>query len=237
MKPSHQIPSPYGPLLNVFHDPNRSERLGGPWFLDMDGVLTMAGIHDRRQREASFEDIRRRLDSGEPLSIYDIEKYGGRKVSPVAIGHPEASAYQALLAENNDTCPIESWVDMTLGTADWHKRSGAYQGTLRQTLEECGDAALPTDMRSAIIASRLSMLLTASIEHLHEREISCIQQAAFYAVTVHPEWISAALNWLEPIRDTWFADWLKSHPAYVNFARICRLANPDLPAWIAGDRT
>lgn len=236
MKPIGQIHSPYGKMIDVFHDPERSPNPDDCFFHNLDDCMTLAGVHGDDNRKRCADDLRRRSANGS-VAFNIFLKHGGRKMVYLDLSRPEASVYKSMPKTHGMNIPVENWVTLVMDARDWHQRSAALQGPICECIGHSKTWETPKDIREPVIALGIMHLLTAALEHLHEENIDCLEAAAFYALSLHDQWSSAGLNWLEPIRTTWLADWLKEHPHFVEFARLCRLANPDLPAWIAGDRT
>lgn len=236
MKPIGKIPSPYGPMIDVFHDPERHSDPDLCYFHDMNGCMDMAGVHGAERRASCFREFKAR-QAGSAVTFDIFLKHGGRRVSHIPLTRPAVPLYPNLPKTQGMDIPLENWVTLVMDAAHWHERAKLLQKPIRLVFDAPKEWRTPEDARQIVVGLGVCHLLTAALEHLHEKEIDCIQAAAFYALTIHDEWSTAGLNWLMPIKDTWFADWLKDHPSYVEFARACRLAAPSLPAWIAGDRT
>lgn len=236
MKPIGQIPSPYGPMINVFHEPGRHIDPDLCYFHDMNGVMDMAGVYGKENRESCFREVKARAtDNSVTFDI--LTKHGGRPVSHTPLPVPARPVYPDLPKTHAMQIPTENWVTLVMDASDWHQRSQLLEKPIRLCFDASQDWQTPEDLRGTVVSIGICYLLTAALEHLHETEIDCIQAAAFYALTLHDDWSSAGLNWLLPFKDTWLSDWLKEHPSFVELARGCRIANPELPAWIAGDRT
>ena len=77
------------------------------------------------------------------------------------------------------------------------------------------------------------IIVTSALEHLAEKEIDCLEAAAFYALSVHDKWQEAGLRWLNPVADTWFKDWVAERPTYRKFAKLSKESGEKLPPWIA----
>jgi hypothetical protein len=126
--------------------------------------------------------------------------------------------------------PIENWVTSVLEHRGWNTRAPQLLEIIGSNLDNSATWDLPQEIH----ALALSQMLTASLEHLTEKEIDCIEAAAMYALTLHyDEWAEGAVQWLQSIRKTWFPHWKAKHPNYARFAKLMRTINPALPAWIA----
>ncbi|PWE52767.1 hypothetical protein DEM27_28595 [Metarhizobium album] len=236
MKPLCQIPSPYGLLIDVFHDPERSTDPDLCYFHNLEDCMTLAGVHGDINRKRCAEEFRRQSAAGS-ITFELFLKHGGRKASYADLTKPATSIYKTMPRTAGMEVPIENWVTLVMDAPDWYHRSAALLGPVSSCIEEAKTWDTPEPLQGPVVVIGVMHLLTAALEHLHEKEIDCLEAAAFYSLSLHDEWSSAGLNWLEPIRSTWLADWLTARPQFVEFARLCRIVNPDLPAWIAGDRT
>lgn len=241
MKPIGQIPSAYGPMLDVFHDPNSSPNPDDCYFHDFEDCMTIAGVHGKANREkclAEFRIIKGNEKTGEGLVDFNIFlKNGGQKQKYEPLQKPTDPVYQRIPKTHGISGPVENWITLAMDVSSWYLRSDALLNiAIEGSFDESKKWSWPELTRDAFVSVSLQHLLTAALEHLAESEIDCIQAAALYALTLHPQWRQAGLNWLTPIKDTWFADWIRERPTYVRFARACRAFDSNsLPAWISGD--
>lgn len=222
--PLGYIPSPYGVPVAVY----RVTGLGDDEFgHDLDGCMTIAGIHGKQNRERCEKVLAEAMGKGGvPFQIF--LDHGGQKVPHVPIQWPEHPAYTNMPKTHGIAEPLENWVTLALDHSAWDKRATAFLPVLDFAMESTKAWNAPPE----IAAAGLSILLTAAIEHLVESEIDCLEAAAFYAVSSHDSWRAAGIEWLKPVRKTWFADWQKERPIYRAFASACRGFYDDLPAWI-----
>lgn len=230
MKPIGQLPTPYGVSVPVYFDRGRHVDENECYFHDIDGCMSLAGIYGAEARKRCKAEVK--AASAKGSFAFDIFlKHGGRKVPYADLPKPADPVYPRLPHDMDMDIPIENWVTLTMEHAQWNTRADALLEIIASNL----DNSETWDMPQEIHALALSQMLTASLEHLTETEIDCIEAAAIYAVTLHySEWSEPAVRWLEPFRDTWFRDWIGSRPAYSRFARLMRIINPELPLWIAG---
>jgi hypothetical protein len=61
-------------------------------------------------------------------------------------------------------------------------------------------------------------IFTALLENLGERDITSLEQAAMYRLSIQPEHQLAARRWLWTISDEAFAAWMDQHPAWTLLA-------------------
>lgn len=223
MKQVGTFPTAYGVAVPTFEKEGVSP--DDEVLFDMDGCMTMMGMHGPIQREACRAATRGRTSM--PLDFF--ERHGGQKIPRIPIERPTQPAYLSFPAEVKDMVPVERWIDLILYTPRWCDRAEALLGIIGGNLEQ------DLDMPKEIMAFSMSILLTCALEHAAEKEIDCLEAAAFYALTIQNHWAEAGARWLEPMRKTWFRDWVKERPRYTAFASALRpaLVKP-FPRWIAG---
>lgn len=229
MKLLGHIPSPYGVPLSVFEDPTFPEGSDESYRHSIDDCMTIAGIHAPGDRDRCRIAIKAAMGKGGvPFEIF--LQHGGRKVPREPIGRPAEPIYPKLPRNHEMDIPIENWVTLVLDHSRWDERAAALLDVIGGNTEAASGWGTPPE----VLALGLQHLLTAALEHLAEAEIDCLEAAAIYACCLHDEWSEPAVRWLEPVRSTWFADWIAERPGYRAFARLCRSVNPDLPSWIGG---
>lgn len=59
-------------------------------------------------------------------------------------------------------------------------------------------------------------MLTYLLEQLGERDITCVEQAALYRCTCHPQWVAAATLWLGAHGEV-FEEFVDAEPAWTLF--------------------
>ncbi|MEZ5782751.1 MAG: hypothetical protein R3D70_14240 [Rhizobiaceae bacterium] len=229
MKPIGQFPTPYGVSIPVFFDRGRSAKEEDCFFHDIDGCMTMAGIYDVADRDRCKAEFKGNKPGYVTFDL--LLKNGGRKVPRVSIAKPRDPVYPQMPHGMVTEVPIENWVTLVLDHAAWHTRAVSLLEAIGSNLDDSEKWAFPQELH----ALALSQMMTASIEHLVETEIDCIEAAAMYALCLHyAEWATPAVSWLEPFSQTWFRQWVAERPVYRRFANLVRIINPDLPEWIAG---
>ncbi|CAH1696806.1 conserved hypothetical protein [Hyphomicrobiales bacterium] len=211
MKPCAYYPTPYGVTIPVFLDPDDPENF---WH-DIDGCMTMAAIHGKKARARCRKAIRGAMGKGGvPLDL--LLEHGGRKVPRVALCRPERSVYKATLGGVGIDEILENWVTLALDHPSWDERAEGLLNVIEGNLTWSKDWDAPPE----VCALGIAHLLTAAIEHLTEEHIDCLEAAALYALTLHPQWVNAAVEWLSPFSETWFADWIADRPAYRELAQF-----------------
>lgn len=225
LQPFGTFPTPYGVSVPVYQpkviDPADPDQV----LFSMDATAICAGIHDKAER-ARFAADAKRIGAA-PV----FEDYGGHPLPKVALTRPRDPAYPRVAGLIADM-PVEAWTTGIMDRHRWCDRADFLTdiiGSNMATIEGHNDLA------AEFYPLALSVVLTASLEHLCESEIDCIEAAAFYVLTEHEEWRTAALKWLTPFRETWFRDWRDAKPDYIAFASPIAKAFA-LPAWLHGQR-
>lgn len=218
MKQIGLFQSAYGIAVPVYENLDDPEAV----LFDMSGLATVAGIHDTQARK-------RLAEHAKANGTFIIEDFGGHKVPKVPIPRPRDPVYPSLPKNSGADIPIEKWIDLVLDQHRWCDRAASLIDIIGGNLDKAAGWNMPIE----ILALALGQLLTATLEHLPEAEIDCVEAAALYALTSHEEWRAAGVRWLTPFRDTWFKDWQSARPGYQRFASITRKIS-ELPKWIGG---
>lgn len=106
-----------------------------------------------------------------------------------------ASVTAKLPAEQLDC--VGAWVDSFVYTPSWPERMAVVESWLRPTVLRDGS----TDK---VVTS-----LTAALEQLGERDLTDVNQAVLYRLSLHPDWRSAAMRFLSASAnvDAWTAEY------------------------------
>lgn len=234
MKPIGKIPTPYGQKIDVYFDRSRSINEEDCYFHTMDDCMTIAGVHGKRNRAACWSELQKSSKSG-AVQFEIFLKYGGRKMVYATLPRPETSIYELLPDVKGIKDIAENWVTLTMDQKDWFDRSATLlEVCIAGSLEQAKTFSIPVNLADTTIGISLGFLITIALEHLAETEVSSLEAAAFYALSEHVGWRKAALEWLSPIKDTWFADWKRERPVYRRLARVRRKIHRDIPAWVGG---
>lgn len=230
MEPIGKLPTSYGVSVPVYFDRGRSAVEDECYFHDIDGCMTLAGVHGKENRERCASEVKAALGRGK-IDFNVFMKHGGHKARYVDLKKPRDPVYPRLPRDMEIDIPVENWVTMVMDHAAWNRRVDTLLNIIGSNL----DNSETWDLPQGVHALALSQLLTASLEHLVEKEIEGIEAAAMYALTLHySEWSKPGIEWLTPFRKTWFADWMNARPIYGRFAKLMRVINPELPEWVAG---
>ena len=224
-EPLCYIPSPYGTPVAGFGDPAKED-----FFHDMQGCMDMAGIYGAENRAACLAKIKEQTDTTGQARFATFMEFGGHKVPKSTLPRPRAAIYPTLPRTHDMGPTIENWVTLAMDASNWTMRAASFLDVLEGNIAQIDGF----DMPKSIGAIALQLILTAAVEHLADTEVDCLEAAAFYALTAHPEWSAVGATWLAPFRETWFSDWKDARPTYRKYAALCHEIDPALPAWIAG---
>ncbi|KQP82886.1 hypothetical protein [Methylobacterium sp. Leaf117] len=225
MKPFGTFPTPYGVSVPVYRPEHVDPEDPDACHFSMDAAAICAGIHDKDARKR-FEADAKALGHAPP-----VERYGGRTLLHVSIRRPAGKAVYHDIVNSSAIAPIEAWVTGALDYSRWCDRAEFLLQIIGENMEAAGSE---TREMEGIYAFGAAILLTGTLEHLGEKEIDCVEAAAFYALAVHEEYAIAGQEWLLPVRDTWFQDWARARPRYQRLIRALRgpMAFPGWLGWI-----
>jgi hypothetical protein len=231
LMPAGTYPTPYGVSVPIFppDEPNADY-----YGFDLEGTMTCAGIHDPAARARCREAVMavnagNGMPGAEFLALC-LDHGGCRPPHMVLppVGSAD-SAYNDIPESFEAREVIDNWIDRIAELHRWCDRARHFQEMLDAHVELLNGTTPHED-----IAFGLSRMLTAVFENLGETEIDCLEAAAFYALSSHEAWRKAAVEWLQPFRRTWWADWIKARPKYRRFARMTLKIHRDVPSWLAG---
>jgi hypothetical protein len=228
--PVGTCPTPYGVSVPVFGSGEAGTTDPDAARIDFDGAMTIAGIHDPASRARCAAALKARMgDAKVYFSLF--EKFGGHTVPRVALSpiSPQDSFYNNMPKEIGIRDVCDPWIATVTDHPQWCDRALHLQEMLEGHVERWNG-----HMPHAAIALALSGMLTAVLENLGEQDIECLEAAGFYALSGHEPWRRTALDWLQPFRRTWWADWIKARPGYRRFARMTLKIHHDAPSWLAG---
>lgn len=200
--PAGTFPTPYGVSVPVFEHPSNPEE----FVFSMDATAICAGIYDpaARRRFVEAANTGRRIPSW--------EEFGGGSPPRIPLPRPQSPIFLTLPRSSTDL-PVDAWITAALDRHRWCDRADVLIDIIGGNMEAEGFVGWKD-----IQAIGLSMILTATLEHLPDNEIDCLEAAAFYALATHAEWVAAGNAWLDPVRETWFRDWAEARPRYRTFA-------------------
>jgi hypothetical protein len=227
IQPSGRFATPWGVEVDTF--PAFPDQEPDSFNLNAEGMLIAFGIYDSAAR-------RRFLDDMGAGTHKPLEQYGAKRPPRLKIEPPPAAVYPRVLAEHEAGLTsddrytmrdvIDQWATELADHVRWYDRAPIFLAVLRHQLKEM--RGMPAEMSGLALCS----MITCVLESLGEHEIDCIEQAAFYALAEHDAWRKAGIDWLEPVKATWFAEWRRARPSYCNVARSVSRVR-DLPPWLA----
>lgn len=237
-KPYGMFPTPWGVAVEVHKvdppDPSDPEAV----VFTAEAVAVCAGIHDKRQRD---EFVRISKGTGF-VPLERVPEFGGFAPLPrVPLIPPPHSCYNDTpnsgpVAVDGASCReiVDRWVDRVTARHRWCDRADELLdlvvGQMDGLARDGGSRRLP----SIVVGFPLSVMITSVLENLGEDEIDCIEAAAWYALAAHDEWRATALTWLEPIRATWWKDWIGQRQGYRRAAHIMADVYDAMPPWLYG---
>lgn len=221
------MPTPYGIIIDVFECPDDPEGAT----LSTEGAALLAGIHSAERRAAFAKRVREagRLDTDW------LDDFGGRAPPRIALNRPTKPIYPTLPHDIEMDIPVECFVTLLMDQPHWCERAAALLSAVNDNMEQAEGWQARALPMPKIMGLALGLIATGGLEHLHEQEIDCIEAAAIYALSEHPQWRDAGLAWLKPFRQTWFRDWRDARPAYRRWASARIEEGSALPAWLAGE--
>ncbi|CAO3445816.1 hypothetical protein [Azospirillum argentinense] len=237
MIPYGTFPTPYGVSVDVFQpevpDPRDPEAV----MFTAEATAICAGIHDPKERERFVADARRTGD----VPLFKASEYGGFiPLLRIPLSRPAEPFYPQVPTEgpaaaDGASCReiVDRWIDVVTLHHRWCDRAEELLKLSIHQVEGLGKQ-VPRGAPSIITGLPLSMMITAVLENLGDEEIDCLEAAAFYTLSMHDRWRKAGQDWLYPVRETWFADWIKARQGYRRVAKIMVDLHDDLPRWLCG---
>lgn len=220
------MPTPYGQQIKVFRRPDLPPGDDAALVFSVESAAMLAGIYDPAERKRFTAETARQTKLGSGGVRLRFEDFGGHVVPKVPLPWPADPLYPRMPAK--EMTSVEEWSTAMMDRANWHERAAFFDVIFAENMAEYAHAT--GDLAEAYPAT-FSLMLTAALEHLAEKEIDCLEAAAFYAVSMHREWADAGQAWLHPFRATWLRDWLAARPGFTTFARRLR-PTLDLPEWL-----
>lgn len=128
----------------------------------------------------------------------------GRRRRGELLDRPSWSRF-ASMSRELQRCPLTNdWIDAALLARSWSDRTIAFDFLISGLLNSENK---PEDSTRAA-----GMLLTVAGEHLCEAALTEIDAAAFYSLTLHPQWRGAGEKYLRAQSNAKIRTWLKLHP-------------------------
>ena len=229
------FPTPYGVEVEVHRNPDVPEDHDTAFWFSANACCVMAGIHDPEQRRRAVAEIGdiARARGGFPFEV--LTRFGGGPIPRKPIGPAEDPIYAALVARGGGPVndhglnPRECIDGIATDLLDRHRWCDRAEYLLAFL---GGNLPVLHQLPRTLGGLSLAHILSGVLELLGEREIDCLEAAAFFAISTHQPWRDAARSWLLPHRKTWVADWIEKRPDYRRAARLVSHVHPDVPSWL-----
>jgi hypothetical protein len=111
-------------------------------------------------------------------------------VLKVPLDRPKRPIYPTLPSDSEVAAPLENWISAIMDAPRWHDRAKVILSLVKGQMEfakELELGGMPRDIQAIFKALPYQVIITASLEHLAEAEIDCLQAAAFYALSEHEQ--------------------------------------------------
>ena len=229
------VPTAYGVSVEIFRNADVPESDPMAFWLKPEAAAVMGGVYYPQDRQAFVAASKASGKTG-GVPVKDLAELGWRPIPKVAIAPAEDPVYDSMPTVRTGPIATEQGLsirDCADGIATdmgdrhrWCDRAEYLMGFLANQLPVLG--GMPRSLGGTVLAK----IFAAVLELQGEREIDCLEQAAFYALTDHQPWRSAGRSWLLPFRKTWVADWIEARPDFRRAANLVSHAHPDVPSWL-----
>jgi hypothetical protein len=136
----------------------------------------------------------------------------GSRLYGELLERPEQPHYPAMPRQVRKTLLVETWIDAALHARSWPDRTLAFDRLIRELLDSDNK---PFDTMRAARA-----LLTAAAEHLCERELTTLDAAQLYRLTLHHQWRAAGENFIRGHGVAKVRTWNKLHPGFDRLSKV-----------------
>jgi hypothetical protein len=141
-----------------------------------------------------------------------FESPDGTRLYGELLERPEQPHYPAMPRQVRKTLLVETWIDAALHARSWPDRTLAFDRLIRELLDSDNK---PFDTMRAARA-----LLTAAAEHLCERELTTLDAAQLYRLTLHHQWRAAGENFIRGHGVAKVRTWNKLHPGFDRLSKV-----------------
>jgi hypothetical protein len=230
-----KMPTPWGIEVAVYGIPGSDDP--DSYSMTLEDSMVMAGIWRPSDRAACKEAMQAHIAKAGDVPFEIFRRFGGGKIETIALTMPARSAliYPSIPTDRSlgDTTngdyslrdAIDAWVTTVTDRHRWCDRATVLLELFEEQLKVL--ALLPPEL-GGLAASNM---LTAVLENMGETEIDCLESASFFLLAGHEAWSHAARSWLQPVRGTWFGDWIAQRPVYRQLAKLVQAATKDVPSW------
>lgn len=119
---------------------------------------------------------------------------------------PERPHYLTMPRALRQSQLVETWIDGALHARSWSDRAVAFDQLIRELLD--------SDNKQSESIRAMRGLLTIAAEHLCEHEITTLDAAQLYRLTLHHQWHRAGENFVRSHGVMKVRAWLKLHPGF-----------------------
>jgi hypothetical protein len=136
----------------------------------------------------------------------------GTRLYGELLQRPEQPHYPAMPRTVRESLLVETWIDAALHAPSWPDRTIAFDQLIRELLDSDNT---PFD---AMRAAR--SLMTAAAEHLCERELTTLDAAQLYRLTLHHQWHVAGETFIRCHGVAKVRKWIKLHPGFDRLSKV-----------------
>lgn len=215
-----RAPTPYGVEVDVYRVNVEGQEVD---ITPPEGMAILFGIYVAKERQRFVDNLAAEMPARDVTAF--VQRYGGHHVPRVALEIPGQLAGNALSQVMRPQVAVLS--EILHRRPSWAERAEVL-------LMQPEPLAPIWNENPALVGYSTSLVLAGALEGLGEEEVTCLEAAAFYALSSHAAWREAGRRWLSPFRSTWMRDWTAARPLYCRIARAIRKAHPDVPAWLCG---
>jgi hypothetical protein len=130
------------------------------------------------------------------------------------VTRPAQPLYETLPRKIRSLIHIEEWIDAALHTRNWSERAAAFDRLILHIFEK-NPSLVPQ-----AIGVGASHYATFALEHLGTTEVTDLDSAFCYAISMHPEWRAAGDGFLDREPPAKLRQWLHVHPGFARIVQV-----------------